>query len=307
MSTSVSTDIIIVSEEEKGLRLDQLLAQRFPSHSRTYFQFLIEKHSVLVNGIPFKKREKPQAGDEIEICFLLTPEISLEPQNIPLDVLYEDDHLLAINKPVGMVVHPAPGHYSNTFVNALLYHCKELSAQPESIRPGIVHRLDKDTSGVLLAAKTIEAHQALVSLFCERKIKKHYLAICSGNPGNRTINAPLKRHPVHRQEMTVADEGDGKEAISQCTILKTNGSLSLVDIHLITGRTHQIRVHLKHIGSPILGDPVYGIDSLNKKFHTNRQLLHAHSLSFIHPFTGVPLELKAPLPSDFSTQLKLFS
>jgi 23S rRNA pseudouridine1911/1915/1917 synthase len=299
-----STDTLIVSEEEKGLRLDRLLALRFPEYSRTYFQFLIEKHSVLVNGIPFKKREKPQVGDEIEVCFLLLPEISLEPQNIPLDILYEDDHILAVNKPSGMVVHPAPGHFSHTFVNALLYHCKGLSQEPHSVRrPGIVHRLDKDTSGILLAAKTTDAHQALVSLFCHRQIEKHYLAICSGNPGICTINAPIKRHPIHRQEMTIAPL-DGKEAISHCKTLKTNGKFSLVDVQLVTGRTHQIRVHLRHIGSPILGDPLYGIESLNKKFNINRQLLHAHTLAFIHPFTGAKMVLKASLPEDFSTQME---
>lgn len=307
MSTP-STDLLIVSLEQEAHRLDKLLASQFPHHSRTYFQFLIEQGCVLVNGQKIKKREKLTAGDEIEICFLLTPECSLEPENIPLDILFEDEHLLAINKPAGLVVHPAPGHFSHTFVNALLFHCKTLEPIPDSTRPGIVHRLDKETTGVLLAAKTIKAHQRLVSLFCQREIKKHYLAVCIGNPGDGTIQASIKRHPVNRKEMTVCEEG-GKEAISRCQILKNNGKLTLVKIELVTGRTHQIRVHLKHRGTPILGDPVYGSMSSNQTYGVARQLLHAHTLDFIHPFTNQPIHLKAPLPHDmlsFLHKMNLF-
>ena len=278
------------------MRLDKFLTQKYPGYSRTYFQYLIENGFVLVNGKQLKKKDEAQTDDEIEVCFQLTPEISLEPENIPLDILFEDDHLLIINKPAGMVVHPAPGHPQHTFVHALLHHCKGLPFA-DTLRPGIVHRLDKDTSGVLLAAKTLEAHQKLVSLFCNRKIVKKYLAICVGNPGDGPIVAPIKRHKTRRQEMAVDPEG--KEAISRCRVVKTKGDLSLVEIELVTGRTHQIRVHMKHRGTPVLGDAVYGSPLANQKYHTTRQLLHAHSLEFQHPTTGASLKLIAPLPKEF--------
>jgi len=296
MSNLSETDFLVVSEKEAHVRLDKLLCQHFPSHSRTYFQYLIEKGFVLVNGESLKKREKPKLGDEIEICFALTPEISLEPEEIPLDILYEDEHLLAINKPSGMVVHPAPGHPSNTFVNALLFHCKKLIPSEGDIRPGIVHRLDKDTSGVLLAAKTHIAHAALVSLFSKRQIEKYYLAVTLGNPGNVTIEAPIKRHPLHRKEMTVLE--GGKPATSICKNLAINRELSLVQVQLITGRTHQIRIHLKYLKTPVLGDPIYGSASANAKHQSKRLLLHAHQVCFVHPFTQKVIQIKAPLTSD---------
>jgi 23S rRNA pseudouridine1911/1915/1917 synthase len=300
------SDLLIVAEEEAGLRLDKLLVGRFPECSRSYFQYLIENGSVLVNGKKIKKRDEPSPGDEIEICFILTPEISLDPQEIPLDILYEDEDFLAINKPAGMVVHPAPGHPSQTFVNALLFHCKQLQTQEGDLRPGIVHRLDKDTSGILLAAKTMEMHQQLVSLFCSRQIEKRYLAICIGNPGDRIINAPLGRHPIHRKEMAVLKSG-GKESISRCRTLATHPPFSLVEITPLTGRTHQIRVHLKHVQSSILGDPVYGVASINLKEKAERQMLHAESLRFIHPRTKKLIELRAPPPKDFLKWMNIFS
>lgn len=287
---------MIVSDKDLDLRLDRLLTSHYPEHSRTYFQYLIENGFVLVNGHLLKKKDKPKIGDEIEVCFQLTPEISLEPENIPLNIVFEDDHLLVINKPAGMVVHPAPGHPRHTFVHALLYHCKGLPFA-DKLRPGIVHRLDKDTSGLLLAAKTLECHQKLISLFSERKITKKYLAICVGNPGDGTINAPIKRHKTRRQEMAVDPEG--KEAISRVKLLKIEENLSLVEVELITGRTHQIRVHMKHRGTPVLGDPIYGSESANQKYGVTRQLLHAYNLEFEHPMTRVPVKLTAPIPSDF--------
>lgn len=290
-----STENIIVSDEMVG-RLDRLLCQQFPTYSRTYFQYLIQEGFVLVNGHPIKKKDKPKIGDEIEICFQLTPEISLEPENIPLEILYEDEHLIAINKPAGMVTHPAPGHYTKTFVHALLYHCKSLP-QADTLRPGIVHRLDKDTSGVLLAAKTSEAHQKLVEMFCQRKLEKSYLAICVGTPGNGTIEAAIKRHPTKRKEMAI--DPTGKAATTITNVLSFDGKLSLVEVLLITGRTHQIRVHLKHKGTPILGDPVYGSLAWNKNYDAPRQMLHAYRLSFCHPITGMKLNLQAPIPADF--------
>lgn len=298
-----TTDIFITSSEEAGIRLDKLLASRFPLHSRTYFQYLIDQGCVLVNGTVLKKREKPKAEDEIEVCFQLTPELCLEPQEIPLNILYEDPHLIAIDKPAGMVVHPAPGHPSGTFVNALLHHCKELHGDG-SLRPGIVHRLDKDTSGILLAAKTQEAHQKLVQAFSERKVDKTYLAIAVGKAKEGLIDAPIKRDPLNRKQMAICPEG--KEAKSLCRLIDFSDGLSIVEIKLITGRTHQIRVHLKHQGTPVLGDPVYGSPSYNKKFHVERQLLHAYQVKINHPITNAPLNICAPPPKDFAAFIKLF-
>lgn len=288
---------MIVSDQDLNIRLDKLLTSHYPGYSRTYFQYLIENGFVVVNGKMLKKKDKLKKGDEVEVCFQLTPEISLEPENISLDIVFEDDHLLVINKPAGMVVHPAPGHLHHTFVHALLYYCKGLPFT-ETLRPGIVHRLDKETSGLLLAAKTLESHGKLVSLFCNRQIAKKYLAICIGNPGEGVINAPIRRHKTRRQEMAIDPEG--KEAISKYRVLKAKGAFSLVEIELITGRTHQIRVHMKHHGTPILGDPVYGSVTINQKYGVSRQLLHAYYLEFCHPMTGKVLQLTAPIPEDFS-------
>ena len=278
------------------MRLDQLLKRRFPSFSRTYFQYLIKEGYVLVNGSPSKKRETFLGGEEVEVCFVLTPELSLQPEDIALEILYEDDHLIAINKPAGMVVHPAPGHPSKTFVNALLFHCRQLPNPQNNLRPGIVHRLDKDTSGALIAAKTEATHRELIHLFSTHQIQKYYWAICIGNPATGEIRAPIGRHPIKRKEMAVRE--GGKEAISRCTLLRQLGDLSLLEIELITGRTHQIRVHLQFKGTPILGDPVYGKDFYNKKFNAYRQMLHAHRLCFFHPITKKKIDIRAPCPKE---------
>lgn len=283
-------------------RLDKLLALQFPFYSRTYFQKLIEDGFVLVNGKQLKKREIPQGGDEIEVCFQLTPELSLEPQAIPLDILYEDDHVIAVNKPAGMVVHPAPGHPRGTFVNALLHHCQQLPFG-ETLRPGIVHRIDKDTTGILIAAKTPEAHRSLVSLFHERELTKKYLAICIGDAGEGVIDAPIKRHPIRRQEMAVLD--DGKPALSEVKKIGSFHGLSCVEVTLVTGRTHQIRVHLRYRGTPILGDSIYGSKQINEKFNASRQLLHAWKMELNHPISHEPLFLEAPIPADMQRFLEL--
>jgi 23S rRNA pseudouridine1911/1915/1917 synthase len=288
--TTPDPETIFVTEAEESIRIDKLLVLRYPNHSRTYFQYLIEEGFVLLNGERVKKRTQPEEGDEIEVCFQLTPEISLEPEDIPLDILYEDDHILAINKPAGMVVHPAPGHWSGTFVNALLAHCKHLPTK-DPLRPGIVHRLDKDTSGVLIAAKTVEAHQKLIEKFSSRTMEKQYLAICVGKPKSGLISAPIGRHPVHRKEMAVLP--DGKEAITEINVVAIGNQLSLVLAKPKTGRTHQIRVHLKHLGASVLGDEIYG-----SKVPAERQMLHAYRLTFTHPITNQPLTLCAPIPED---------
>ena len=292
------SDHFTVTCKHHDERLDKVLSSSFPNYSRTYFQYLIENGSVLVNGKPVKKRIHPKEGDTIEIFFLHFPKLSLKPQNIPLDILYEDDHLICINKPRDMVVHPAPGHSENTFVNALLHHCTLETQDPEDIRPGIVHRLDKDTSGVLIAAKTRIAHQKLIVLFSERKIKKEYLAITIGNPKVEKIEMPIGRHPKKRKEMTILSE-TGKEAITLFKTVQFNHRLALVKILLVTGRTHQIRVHLKYNKTPILGDPLYGNHKVNEELHVKKQLLHASRIHLPHPLKPDHLlDITAPIPKD---------
>ncbi len=292
------TDLFLVPKEESGQRLDKLLSKRFEDKSRTYFQYLIEEGCVFLNGKRVKKRTIVSANDEIELFFLATPEISLEPENIPLEILFEDEDLLVVNKPAGMVVHPAPGHWTSTFVHALLFHCKELRATKDNVRPGIVHRLDKDTSGCLLAAKTENAHRKLIQQFHNREIEKEYLAIAIGKTPSLTLSAPIGRHPVRRKEMCVLE--DGKEAITQFELLFDLDPICLVRARPKTGRTHQIRVHLKHLSTPLLGDPVYGKKS---SIAAARQMLHAHTLSFLHPMTRVPLKLQAHIPEDMKNIL----
>lgn len=295
-------DCLAVQEDEVGERIDKVLAQRFQTaKSRSYFQFLIEEQRVLVNGSPVKKRYCLQPEDEILIHFILTPEMGLTPELIPLNILYEDEDLIVVNKPAGMVVHPAPGHWNGTFANALLGHCKNLSSSFQgSIRPGIVHRLDKDTSGLLIGAKSALAHQRLIEIFSGRQIEKEYLTICIGNPGRQEIRAPIGRHPVHRKLMAVVPE-KGRDALTFCETISHQQPFSLVRIRLATGRTHQIRVHFKHIGCPILGDNTYGSSQTNLKYGVKRQFLHASSLRFLHPITNKPLEFKAMLAEDLSS------
>lgn len=300
--TESDLETLFITKEEQGERLDKILAERYRNvQSRTYFQKLIEDQLVLLNGIPVKKRARPQEGDEVEVQFLLVPEISLEPEDIPFAILYEDEHLIAINKPAGLVVHPAPGHWKGTFVNGLLFHCQKqgvaLSSLDKTHRPGIVHRLDKDTTGVLVAAKTTQAHQKLVELFSTRQVHKEYLAICIGNPGRGTVDAPIARHPTDRKKMAIVPEG-GRPAMSHYVTEALDKELSLVRIQLVTGRTHQARVHLKHLGCPVLGDPTYGSVRANERFRVLRQMLHAEVLKFAHPMTGTTLWLKAPPPPD---------
>lgn len=300
------SDLIIITEEESSQRLDKILAQRFSSFkSRSYFQYLIEEGQVLLNGISVKKRTIPTTGDEVQINFILTPEIELLPEQIPLEIMYEDDHILIINKKAGMVVHPAAGNWSGTFVNALLFHCAHLKDQSGTLRPGIVHRLDKNTSGLLIAAKNSDAQQRLVELFTARKVYKEYTAISIGNPNQLRIEAPIGRHPIHRQMMCVRDEG--KSAITHCRTLHCNGKLSVLSLILETGRTHQIRVHLKHLGTPVLGDDLYGNTQVNAQYGVTRQLLHANRLRFEHPITGNELEVTAPLPEEMNSWIKKIS
>jgi 23S rRNA pseudouridine1911/1915/1917 synthase len=293
---------IIITAEEAGERLDKILANRFREiRSRTYFQYLIKEQSVLLNGEPVKKQTRPDEGDEIQVEFILTPEIAVEPEPIPLDILYEDEYLLAVNKAPGLVVHPAPGNWTGTFVNALLYHCKDLKSQ-DDLRPGIVHRLDKDTSGVLLAAKTSETHQRLVALFAGREIKKEYLALCIANPGKGTVDFPIGRHPVHRKQMACVSTG--RPARTHYETLATHENVSLVRLDLETGRTHQIRVHMQHLNASVLGDSIYGSEKMNKRYGAKRQMLHAARVKFKHPMTGESLEIVAPIAEDMRSLMQ---
>lgn len=296
----MESDFIIITEAEEGERLDKVLAKRFQNrYSRSYFEYLIEQKLVTLNGTPVKKRILLKAGDQVEINFTLIPQIDLQPENIPLNIIYEDKDIIVINKPPYMVVHPAVGNWSGTFVNALLYHCQlEFSAQ-DNVRPGIVHRLDKETSGLLVAAKNMLAQQRLIDQFSGRKVSKEYLAICLGNPGSGIIKAPIGRHPIHRKMMAVVEDG-GREAITKFKTIASDGKLSLVQLMPETGRTHQIRVHMKLRGSPILGDSLYGQTQGNKKYGADRLMLHAYRLRFNHPTKENVVEFQADIPEDFN-------
>lgn len=297
-------EIFCVEEEERLSRLDQLLVKRYEGrYSRTYFQKLIDEGLVLLNGAPAKKRIKPAAGDEIEVEFQLTPEISLLPEAIPLDILYEDEDLLVVNKPAGLVVHPAPGNWNGTFVNALLHHLQQKPPEGD-LRPGIVHRLDKDTSGVLIAAKNAYAQRKLIESFASRQVYKEYFAITIGSPGNRLIDLPIGRHPRNRQKMAIVE--GGRNARSHVSLAGKGAEFCLVKIILETGRTHQIRVHLSAVGAPIVGDALYGRTAVNEQVKAERQLLHAATVRFPHPVTGKLIEVSAPLPQDFTIFLEQY-
>lgn len=300
----LDNEVIFIEPHEEVFRLDKLLTERFSGHfSRTYFEKLIKEGLVLLNGQPVKKRIKPKAGDEVEIEFAAEEQADLTPENIPLDILFEDEDILVVNKPAGLVVHPAPGNWSGTFVNALIYHCKQLKISFEGdYRPGIVHRLDKDTSGVMIAAKNSLSQRKLIESFASRQVVKHYLAITVGKPVSQEINSPIGRDPFHRQKMAVIPTG--KPACSEIKTILSGKELSLVEVNLKTGRTHQIRVHLSSIGTPVLGDAVYGKPSYNSKWKAFRQMLHASSLQITHPVTNKTMLFSAPSPADFSAILK---
>jgi 23S rRNA pseudouridine1911/1915/1917 synthase len=303
---SEEIDTLIVTKEFIGMRLDQFLFSSFQKlsfiHSRTYFQYLIKEGHVLVNGEKVKKGYRVEENEEIAVEFIPTPEISLEPENIPLDILFEDEHLIIINKPCGLVVHPACGNWNHTLVNGLLYYLKNLPQNvPGNLRPGIVHRLDKDTTGIILVAKTIQAQKLLVDAFQKRKIKKNYLAITHGKPPTGLYSAPIARHSILRQQMSV--NSAGKEAITEFMILSEKNPFYLVKACPQTGRTHQIRVHLKALNAPVLGDNLYGIKKINEEMNLHHQLLHAYQIAFDHPITSKPMLITAPLPQEFQKTL----
>lgn len=291
----------IVESNQEGQRLDMFVTERIEG-SRSFAQQLIKNGHVMVNGKAGKPNLKLKVGQEIEITVPEPEDISIEPENIPLDILYEDHQIIIINKPRGMVVHPALGNYSRTLVNALLYHCLDLSGINGEIRPGIVHRLDKDTSGVMMAAKTDEAHLGLAEQVKAHSARRTYWALVQGNivEEKGIIKAPIGRHPRDRMKMAVVFE-NSKDAITHFTVLERYGSHTLVECVLETGRTHQIRVHMAYIGHPVVNDPFYGYRKMD--FPIVGQALHSRTLDVVHPITKEPMHFEAPIPEDFQACL----
>lgn len=284
----------VAAQADAGARLDKVIADHVESLSRTRIQTLIKADLITVNQSASKASYKVEVGDQIAVR-LPEPETSeVVPEDIPLDVLYEDDDLIAINKPAGMVVHPSYGHATGTLVNGVLYRWPELREVGDQHRAGIVHRLDKDTSGVIVVARTPQAHRALAEQFAQRRTVKKYLALVEGNPENSTgrIEAPIGRD--HRQRKRMAVVHNGREAASEFKVLEYYANHALLEVQIFTGRTHQIRVHLAFIGHPIVGDDVYGFRK--KHIKLKRNFLHAAELTVYSPTTGEPLKFAAPLP-----------
>ena len=292
-----------IYQENDFLRIDKFLSNEIKEFTRSQIQMMIEEGLVLVNDKVIKSNYKLKINDEITVS-IKEPELTdIEPQDIPLDVVYEDSDIIVINKPSGMVVHPALGNYKDTLVNALLFHCKDLSGINGKIRAGIVHRIDKDTSGLLVACKNDLAHKNLSEQFMEHKVNKIYYCLVNGViPHNiGVIDAPIGRDPQSRQQMAVVE--NGKDARTHFKVLERFEKNTLVEVKLETGRTHQIRVHMKYIGYPLVGDPVYGV---RKVVGENGQFLHAKKLEFYHPRTNEFLSFETPLPEDFEQLLNEF-
>ena len=309
-----TTHHLTVANEERRLRLDKLLAQRLPELSRSRIQSLMTEGMVLLdNTIMDNANYRVKSGQSITLTLPPATKADPVPQNITLDIVFEDEHLLVVNKPSGMVVHPAPGNNDGTLVNALLYHCgDDLQGIGSVKRPGIVHRIDKDTSGLMVVAKTEPCHHGLIELFSRHAIKRSYQALVWGipSPPRGTITGNIGRCPRNRKKMAVVSNG-GKTAITHYRVLDTlaHGTVSLVECRLETGRTHQIRIHMTHVGTPLVGDPVYGNQSKSRQKHFsaeakiimesfNRQALHAKTLGFIHPITGENRLFESKLSND---------
>ena len=286
-------------KNEKG-RLDKFVSEQIPDLSRTRVKELVKDQNILVNSKVEKVSYKIQAGDKIEVNIPAVKPLDVIPENIPLDIVYEDDDVIVVNKPQGMVVHPAPGHLDHTLVNALLYHTTALAQSPEGFRPGIVHRIDKDTSGLLMIAKTAKARESLEDQLAHKTNKRLYWAIVHGNfaEENGVIDAPIGRNPYDRKKMAVVETG--KKAITHFKVLEQFKDYSLIECQLETGRTHQIRVHLDYIGHPVAGDPLYGP---RKTLKGHGQFLHAKVLGFKHPSTGEWLEFSVEPPQIFQETL----
>ena len=287
----------------KGMRLDQFLSNYLPSVSRALVISSIRKGLILVDGVPRKSSYRLKANETLEGAVESKAVVDVLPEKIDFPILYEDDFLLLISKPPGLVVHPGSGNSHGTLVNGLLHHCKFIAGVGDSLRPGIVHRLDKDTSGIMVIAKTESVHRLLVDCFKNHRLEKEYLALLHGVPKNKTgrIVAPIGRHPVQRQKMAIRQTG-GKHAASCWEVLhEFENRFSLVKVVIETGRTHQIRVHMAHLGCPVVGDRVYGAGKDNSRFP--RQLLHASRLVFQHPVTDAPIDKVALLWPDFEAVL----
>lgn len=301
------TNSVTVESSSPGERLDVYLRGKFPAVSRGTLQKLIDTGDIRVNGRDVKPTYSPKAGDVISLHWPEPKKLEIAPENIPLDVLYEDSDLLVLNKPPGLVVHPGAGNYEHTLVNALLHHCAgQLSGIAGYARPGIVHRLDKDTSGCLVVAKNDTAHLGLSDQFRGRAVEKIYHAILCGELPRTSgeISAAIARHPSHRRSMTVTEAGKGRDARTSFRILERLWCSTLVQVVLHTGRTHQIRVHFQHLGFPLAGDRIYGgKQNVRLKLQTNysapRQMLHSYSLSFKHPRSAEKIMALAPWPDDF--------
>lgn len=293
---------LYVSSETAGARIDKWLSDNIDDLSRSSIQKLLKDKNILINSQAVSKNYKLQTNDVIDINIPEPKELDVTPQNIPVDIVYEDDDLLVVNKPKGMVVHPAAGNPDGTLVNALLYHCKgRLSSINGVIRPGIVHRIDKYTSGLLIVAKTDKAHTHLAKQIKEHSFKREYVGIVFGRMSDEdgTVSAPIGRHKFNRKKMCVTDK-NSKNAVTHYKVLETFDKYSLLKFNLETGRTHQIRVHMSYIGHPILGDDVYG-----KSFKgIDGQCLHAKKIGFIHPTTEEYMEFDSELPEYFENILK---
>jgi len=294
----------IVAPEEAGVRIDRYLSDQCQDISRSYLQKLLKEQSVLVEEKPVKSNYKVNAGDRISLTLPEIREPEIVPEEIPLDIVYEDKDIILINKPKGMVVHPAAGHYSGTLVNGLMSHCRdELSGINGVMRPGIVHRIDMDTTGVLIVCKNDMAHNSISEQLKEHSITRKYAAIVHGvlKDDKGTINAPIGRHPIDRKKMSI-NEKNGREAVTHYRVLERFRQFTYIECQLETGRTHQIRVHMASIGHPLLGDSVYG--PAKCPFRLTGQTLHAGVLGIIHPRTGEYMEFTAPLPDYFEELLR---
>ena len=292
-----------ISAADNGTRLDSYLAEQLEGISRSYLQKLIGDQLILVNQKAVKSNYKIKTGDQLLVQIPEAAPIAIQPEPMDLDIVYEDSDLLIVNKPVGLVVHPAHGHYSGTLVNGLLAHCTDLSGINGKMRPGIVHRIDKDTSGLLMIAKNDLAHQHLAEQLKEHSIKRAYYALVQGvisEPAG-LVDAPIGRHEVDRKKMAVTFK-NSKEARTHYYVKERFARITFIECRLETGRTHQIRVHMAYLGHPLVGDPLYGTRKNNLDFPG--QALHAYALGFVHPRTGEELYFEAPLPEHFQTVLK---
>lgn len=303
MRNYVTEVVFDITPEQEGERIDKCISSYLDSLSRSYIQKIIKDENVFVDGKIVKSNYKVRVDEQVKFCIPDSVEPDIPPQDIPLDILYEDKDILIINKPKGMVVHPAPGHYENTLVNAIMFHCKQdLSGINGIMRPGIVHRIDKDTTGSIIVCKNDDAHNCIAAQLKEHSITRKYRAIVFGNikEDDGTVNAPIGRHLSDRKKMAI-NEKNGKNAVTHYHVIERFGQYTYIECQLETGRTHQIRVHMTSIGHPLLGDSVYS--NIKQPFKLNGQTLHAMTIGFQHPRTKNYIEVEAPLPEYFETLL----